>query len=75
VGAVPADAQVRPAFHAGFTPARLAGQGPFLAAVVTMTGHSDFGFAIFDLVTRKLYPRKSKMESGGLPGRSSKFYS
>jgi hypothetical protein len=59
VRAVQADAQVGSAAHAGLAASRLAGQCPFLAAVVTVTGHSDFGFAIFDLLMCKVYPRKS----------------
>jgi hypothetical protein len=58
VRAVQADAQVGPAAHAGLAASRLAGQGPFLAAVVAVTGHADFGFAICDLRMRKLYSRK-----------------
>jgi hypothetical protein len=42
---------------------------------MAVSGHSDFGFAIFNLRMRKLYSRKAQMKSGGLPGRSSKFYS
>jgi len=42
---------------------------------LAVSGHSDFGFAIFNLRMRKLYSRKAQMKSGGLPGRSSKFYS
>jgi hypothetical protein len=57
--AVQADTQIRAAAHASFTTPRLAGQRPFLAAVVAMAGHSDLGFAIFDLLMRQLYPRKS----------------
>jgi hypothetical protein len=47
--AVQADPQVGPAAQAAFAAPWLAGQGPFLAAVVAVTGHSDFGFAICDL--------------------------
>jgi hypothetical protein len=54
VRAVQADTQVGPAFHAGFAAPRLAGQCPFLAAVVAVSGHSDFEFAVFDLRMRKL---------------------
>src|ERR1035437_8907544 len=43
--AVQTDAQVGPAFHAGLAAPRLAGQRPFLAAVVAVTGRLDFGFA------------------------------
>ena len=60
--AVQADAQVGPASQAAFAAPRLAGQCPFLAAVVAMTGHSDFRFGLsfrfcaypnFTLVNRK----------------------
>jgi hypothetical protein len=58
--AVQADAQVGPAFHAAFAAPRLAGQRPFLAAVVAMTGHQiyDLRFTIdaqsnFNLVNRE----------------------
>ena len=40
--AVQADAQVGPAFHAGFAASRLAVQRPKLAAVVAVSGHLAF---------------------------------
>jgi hypothetical protein len=39
--AVQAHAQIGAAFHAGFPPARLAGNGPGLAAVVAVSSHGD----------------------------------
>ena len=58
--AVQADAQVGPAAHAGLAAPRLAGQRPFLAAVVAVPGHQiyDFRFTIaaqsnFNLVNRE----------------------
>ena len=47
--AIQADPQVGPAFHANFAAARLAVQRPRLTTVVTMTGHRDLRFMIYDL--------------------------
>ena len=44
MGAVQADPQVGPAFHAGFAAAGLAAQGPGFAAVVTMACHLIYNF-------------------------------
>jgi hypothetical protein len=42
MGAVQTHAQIRAAFHANLTAARLAGNGPGFAAVVTVSGHGIF---------------------------------
>jgi hypothetical protein len=42
MGAVQADPQVGPAFHAGFAAPRLGAQGPWFAAIVTMSVHLRF---------------------------------
>ena len=47
MGAVQADPQVGPAFHASFAAPRLGTQGPRFAAIVTMSVHLRFW--IYDL--------------------------
>ena len=58
VRAVQTDAQVGLAAHAAFAAPRLAGQRPRLAAVVAVSGHSDFEFTTFDMRIPEFYSRK-----------------